>query len=96
MKMGVFVTDYAQCNDTLGRLGDAGLLLVLNGVYHAALKEKGKASPLLDKYKTIHVLREDLKTRGIEESAVDARVKVVDMGGLVDVAMKDYEKLVWC
>ncbi|MGD2081188.1 MAG: sulfurtransferase complex subunit TusB [Nitrospirota bacterium] len=97
MKLGVFVSDYSLTADTLERLkaDDLGIILVLNGVYHAALKENGQPSPVLEKSSKIYVLSEDLQTRGIEESAVDSRAKVVTYGDLVDVMMNDYEKLAW-
>lgn len=97
MKMGVFVSDYALPNDTLDRVkaDGLGLILVANGVYHAALKQGGKPSALLDKTKDLYVLGEDLKTRGIAESAVDKRVKVVGYADVVDLIFNQYEKLAW-
>ena len=97
MSMGFFVSDYAQASDTLDRLrsdGD-GIILVANGVYHATIKEGGNASALLDKAGELYALSEDIKTRGIDESAVDSRVKVVDYPGLVDVVFEKFEKVVW-
>ena len=72
-----------------------GLFLVANGVYHASIKEGGAASPLLDKSSELYALSEDLKTRGIDESALDSRVKVVDYAGLVDVVFDKFEKVAW-
>jgi len=97
MNLGVFVSDYALTTDTLARItaDKLGIILVMNGVYHAALKENGKASSLLDKTKNLYALSEDLKTRGIADSAVDSRVKVVTYSDLVDVMMNDFEKLAW-
>jgi sulfur relay protein TusB/DsrH len=97
MNLGVFVSDYKLTTDTLDRIkaDKLGIILVLNGVYHAALKEDGKASPVLDKSANLYALSEDLKTRGIAESAVDSKVKVVTYSDLVDIMMNDYEKLAW-
>lgn len=97
MKLGVFVSDYALTNDTLDRVqaSSLGLILVANGVYHAALKENGKASSILDKKAKFYALSEDLETRGIAASSVDSRVKVVTYSDLVDVIFGEYEKLAW-
>lgn len=97
MKLGVFVSDYKLTTDTLDRIkaDNLGIILVLNGVYHATVKEGGKASPLLDKTSNLYALSEDLQTRGIAESDVDSRVKVVTYGDVVDIMMNDYEKLAW-
>lgn len=91
MKLGVFVSDYALVNDTLDRIGPDGLILVANGVYHATIK----GSALLGKFSKLYVLSEDLATRGIDASAVDSKVKVVDYPGLVDVVFNDFEKIAW-
>lgn len=97
MKLGVFVSDYGLKSDTLDRLtaDKLGVILVLNGVYHASIKEKGKPSKVLEKTPHVYALSEDLKTRGINDSDVDARVKVVTYGDLVDVLFNEYEKLAW-
>jgi sulfur relay protein TusB/DsrH len=97
MSMGFFVSDYAMCADTLDRLvsDDSGIILVANGVYHASIKEGGNASALLEKSSKLYVLSEDIKTRGIDESKLDSRVKVVDYAGLVDVVFEKFEKIVW-
>jgi sulfur relay protein TusB/DsrH len=97
MKLGVFVSDYTLTTDTLDRItaDNLGIILVMNGVYHAALKENGKASPVLEKTSNLYALSEDLQTRGITESDVDSRVKVVTFGDMVDIMMNDYEKLAW-
>lgn len=97
MKLGVFVSDFSLTVDTLDRLkaDKLGLILVLNGVYHATTKADGKASPLLDKASDLYVLSEDIKTRGLKESDVDQRVKVVDYGGLVDLIFNEYDKVAW-
>lgn len=95
MKLGVFVSDFELTNDTLDRVGPDGVILVANGVYHAALKTGGTASPLLGKYSSLYALSEDLETRGIDPSTLDSKVKVVDYSGLVDVIFKDFEKIAW-
>lgn len=93
MKLGVFVSDYAMAADTVERLKaeKLGLILVMNGVYHATIK----GSALLDKTPHVYALAEDLQTRGIAESDVDKRVKVVNYDGLVDVMFNEFEKLAW-
>ncbi len=97
MNLGVFVSDYTLTTDTLERIkaDKLGIILVFNGVYHATVKENGKASQLLDKTSNLYALSEDLQCRGLTESAVDKRVKVVTYSDLVDVIMNDYEKLAW-
>ena len=97
MSMGFFVSDYTQAGDTLDRLAEdgCGIILVANGVYHATVKEGGNASALLEKSKELYALSEDIKTRGLDESSVDSRVKVVDFGGLVDVVFEKFEQIVW-
>lgn len=97
MNLGVFVSDYTQSTDTLSRLqaGKLGIILVANGVYHATVRENGKASPVLDKTPNLYALSEDIQTRGLSESDVDSRVKVVTYGDVVDLIFNDYEKLVW-
>lgn len=97
MKLGVLVSDYKLTVDTLDRLKaeKLGIILVLNGVYHASLKENGKSSSVLDKTSNLYALSEDLQTRGIKDSDVDKRVKVVNYGELVDLMFNEYEKLAW-
>jgi sulfur relay protein TusB/DsrH len=97
MNLGVFVSNYTQTTDTLERLtaDKLGIILVANGVYHASMKEGGKASSLLEKTSNLFVLSEDLQTRGIKESDVDSRVKVVNYDGVVDIIFNDFEKIAW-
>ncbi len=97
MKLGVFVSDYKLTTDTLDRIkaDNLGVILVMNGVYHATVKEGGKSSPLLDKASNLFALSEDLQTRGLADSDVDSRVKVVTYSDVVDIIMNDYEKLAW-
>jgi sulfur relay protein TusB/DsrH len=97
MKLGVFVSDYKSTVDTLDRLASdtVGIILVENGVYHAVVSENGKGSPLLDKVPRVFALRDDLETRGYAADAVDARVKVVGYGDIVDLIFNQYPKLAW-
>lgn len=97
MKLGVFISDYKLCVDTMERLKaeKLGIILVANGVYHATVKENGKASALLEKTPNLYALSEDIQTRGIDEGAVDKRVKLVNYSGLVDIIFNEYEKLAW-
>lgn len=97
MKLGVFVNQYTQANSTLDRIktDNLGIILVQNGVYHAAIKENGKGSSILSKAAKIYALSEDIISRGLEFSALDSKVKVVDYNGLVDVIFNDYEKFIW-
>jgi sulfur relay protein TusB/DsrH len=50
---------------------------------------------LLEKSAECYVLSEDLQTRGIEESAVDGKAKVVTYNDVVDIIFNDYEKIAW-
>ncbi len=95
--MGVFINDYKNVPATVDRLtaDKLGFIFVQNGVYHATLKENGKASSLLDKTENLYVLAEDIATRGLAESDVDKRVKVVTYSDVVDLIFNDYEKLAW-
>ncbi len=97
MKLGVFVNDYTNVVDTVARLNaeKLGLIFIQNGVFHAAIKENGKPSSLLDRSANFYVLAEDLATRGLTDADVDARVKVVNYGDVVDLMFNEYEKIVW-
>lgn len=97
MKLAVFVSDYRITVDTLERLKPEkmGIILVQNGVYHAAVKENGNASSLLNSTADLYALQEDLATRGIDSSKVDSKVKVVSYGDVVDLIFNDYEKTAW-
>jgi sulfur relay protein TusB/DsrH len=97
MKLVAFVSDYRMTVDTLDRLKPEklGIVLVQNGVYHAASKEKGNASSLLNYSADYYVVKEDLETRGFTSSDVDSRVKVITMGDVVDLIFNDYEKTAW-
>jgi sulfur transfer complex TusBCD TusB component (DsrH family) len=51
MKLAVFVNEYGRPELTLERLKaeKLGVILVANGIYHAALKENGHVSSVLSK-----------------------------------------------
>lgn len=97
MNLGVFVSDFALTTDTLDRVkaDKLGLILVQNGVYHATTKVDGKASALLEKSSNLYALSEDLQVRGLKDSDVDSRVKVVTYNDVVDLIFNDYEKIAW-
>jgi len=94
MKLGIFVSDYKPSAQILERIEaeKLGLILVLNGVYHAVLKD---GAELLEKTPHVYALSEDLATRGLSEDQVDKRVKVVNYDGLVDVMFNEFEQLAW-
>jgi len=97
MKLGVFVSDFKLTADTLDRLkaDNLGIILVLNGIYHATTKENGKASSLLDKTSNLYALSEDIQIRGMKDSDVDKRVKVVNYGDVVDLIFNEFDKVAW-
>jgi sulfur relay protein TusB/DsrH len=97
MKLAVLMSDYRTGSDIIDRLSadKLGIILVGNGVYHAAIKEGGKASSLLDKKAAFYALTEDFETRGISSSNLDSRVKAVNYGDVVDLIFNDYEKIIW-
>ena len=97
MKFGVFVSEYRLTVDTLDRLSteDTGIILVGNGVYHAAVKDGGQTSPVLEKASKLFVLQEDLETRGYVADNIDSRVKMVNYGDVVDMIFNDFDKVAW-
>jgi sulfur relay protein TusB/DsrH len=97
MKLAVFVSDYRVAIDTVSRLKPEkmGIILVQNGVYHATTKENGNPSPLLETSADFYALSEDLETRGLSSSNVDSKVKVINIGDVVDLLFNDYEKTAW-
>jgi sulfur relay protein TusB/DsrH len=97
MKLGVFLSDFRSGSETIARLtaDKLGIVLVGNGVYHAAVKESGKTSSLLDKKADFYALAEDLESRGFTSAQIDSRVKVVTYGDVVDLIFNDYEKTIW-
>lgn len=96
MKLCVLVSDYRNMDDTVSRLeaDKLGLVFVSNGVYHAAVKEAGKASPLLEKSPNLYALAEDLQVKGLD-AALDPRVRTVTYGDLVKLIFDEYEKVIW-
>ena len=98
MKLGVVVSDLRRTEDTLERLTaeKLGVVLALNGVYHAVLKEGGQASTLLAKEGAdFYAVKEDLETRGYSEADLDSKVKMITYSDLVDLIMNDFEKTAW-
>lgn len=97
MKLGVFMSDFKTGSDIIERLSaeKLGIIFVGNGVYHAAIKDNGKASPLLDKSAAFYVLTEDLESRGFTSANLDSRVKPVTYSDVVDLIFNDYEKIIW-
>ena len=97
MKLGVFVSDYRLTSDTLERVKaeKLGIILVENGVYHATTKEDGKSSALLEKTPNLYALSDDIQIRGLKDTDVDKRVKVVSYGDIVDLIFNEYEKTAW-
>lgn len=97
MKLGVLMSDFKTGADVIDRLTaeKLGIIFVGNGVYHAAVKEKGKSSSVLDKSPNLYVLTEDLESRGFTAANLDSRVKSVTYSDLVDVIFNDYEKIIW-
>ncbi|MEW6108259.1 MAG: DsrH/TusB family sulfur metabolism protein [Nitrospirota bacterium] len=95
MKLGVFVSDYKLTTDTLDRIKADGIILVLNGVYHATTKQDGKASSVLDKTSNLYALSDDIQIRGLKDADVDKRVKVVGYGDIVDLIFNEFDKVAW-
>jgi len=98
MKLAVFLSDWRRTEDTLERLkaDKLGIILVENGIYHAVTKENGKDSPVLGKAgANYYALSDDLETRGYTAANVNAKVKVISYGDIVDLLMNDYEKTAW-
>ena len=97
MKLGLFLSEYRTGSELAERFtsDNLGIIFVANGVYHAAVKEGGKASSLLDSKAKFYVLAEDLETRGFTAGQVDSRVQVITYDSLVDLMFNDYEKFVW-
>jgi sulfur relay protein TusB/DsrH len=98
VKLAVFFSDWRKTEDTYERLkaDKLGVILLGNGFYHAVIKEGGKESPVLSKAgASFYVLSDDLETRGFTAANVNAKVKVVSYGDIVDLIMNDYEKSAW-
>lgn len=97
MRLGVLVSDFRSIDDTVLRLkaDKLGLIFVSNGVYLAAVKEAGKASPILDKSSNLYALSEDLLSRGFSDADIDNRVKAITYDDLVGLIFNDYDKIIW-
>jgi sulfur relay protein TusB/DsrH len=98
MKVAVFLSDWRRSEDTFERMkaDKMGVILVGNGIYHAVVKENGKDSPVLSKAGAqFYVLSDDLEIRGYTAANVNAKVKMVSYGDIVDLIMKDYDKTAW-
>lgn len=97
MRLGVLVSDFRSIDDTVLRLkaDKLGLIFVSNGVYLAAVKEAGKASPILDKSSNLYALSEDLLSRGFSDADIDNRVKAITYDDLVELIFNDYDKIIW-
>lgn len=97
MKLAVFVSDFRNTVDTLDRLKaeKLGIIFVQNGVYHAAIKEKGKASPVLNAPADFYVLSDDLDTRGLGSADLADKVKIISYSDIVDLIFNEYEKTAW-
>jgi sulfur relay protein TusB/DsrH len=97
MKLGVIMSDYRTGSDVLERLTAEKLCIIFvgNGVYHAAAKEAGKTSSILEKKADLYVLTEDLECRGFTAANLDSRVKAVSYSDVVDLIFNDYEKTIW-
>ncbi|HHN65484.1 MAG TPA: sulfurtransferase complex subunit TusB [Nitrospirae bacterium] len=96
MKLAVFVNQYDE-PAILDRLkaDKFGIILVQNGVYHAAVKQNGQSSAILSKDAEFYALQEDLESRGFGSAELDPKVKVINYEGLVDLIFNDYEKFLW-
>jgi sulfur relay protein TusB/DsrH len=97
MRLGVIVSDFRNMDQMLSRLtaDKLGLIFVSSGVYHAATKEGGKKSSLLEKSKDLYVLTEDAQTRGLAGTDIDSSVKPISYSDLVDVILNDFDKTIW-
>lgn len=97
MNLGVLVSDFRNMDDIVSGLkaDNLRIILVSNGVYHAAAKEGGKASSLLNRSPHLYVLSEDLESRGFSAAQIDGRVKAITYSDLVDLIFSTYEKVIW-
>jgi sulfur relay protein TusB/DsrH len=98
MKLAVFLCDWRRTENSFERIAadKLGVIFVGNGIYHAVVKEGDKDSPVLAKAgASFYVLSDDLETRGYTAANVNAKVKVISYGDIVDLIMNDYEKTAW-
>lgn len=96
MKLCVFMSDYRTGADIIERLEaeKLGIVLVGNGVYHAAVKE-GAESKVFSKKADFYVLTEDLESRGMNASQVNSKAKLVTYDDTVDLIFNEFEKTIW-
>ncbi len=64
---------------TLAKQSGADLVLMQNGVYFAQKERLGDFSG------TVYVLEHDKKLRGLQDSEMDARAKIIDYDKLTDI-----------
>ncbi len=64
---------------TLAKEGGADLVLLQNGVYFAQKERLGSISG------SVYVLADDKKLRGLKDSEIDGRVKIIDYDKLTDI-----------
>lgn len=97
MKVLILMSNLRTGAEIVERLsGDGvGIVFVGNGVYHAALKEGGRPSPLVSTNARLYVLLEDLESRGFSVGQLPADVKPVTYDDLVDLLFNEYEKTMW-
>ena len=98
MNLAVFLSDWRRTEESLERLkaDKMAVILVANGVNHAVVKENGKESSVLAKAGvSFYALSEDLECRGFSASQVNAKVKVIGYGDIVDLIMNEYDKTAW-
>jgi sulfur relay protein TusB/DsrH len=82
--MVVIIKSAPDTNDgaiglTLAKDGRADLILLQNGVYFAQKERLGSFSG------AVYVLDDDTKLRGLKDSELDERVKVIDYEKLTDI-----------
>lgn len=97
MNLGVLVSDFRGVDDAVARLkaDKLGIIFVSNGIYHAAVKEDGAVSSLLEMSTNLYALTEDLQTRGFSAEDMDSRIRIITYSDLVDLIFNEYEKTVW-
>ncbi len=64
---------------TLAKEGGADLVLLQNGVYFAQKERLGTFAG------SVYVLDDDKRLRGLKDSEMDSRAKVIDYDGLTDL-----------
>lgn len=89
--MVVIIKSAPDTNDgalglTLAQEGRADLILLQNGVYFAQKERLGSF------FGAVFVLDDDMKLRGLKDSEMDDRVKVIDYDNMMDL-MTSGEKI---